>query len=244
MGPNNKTIQELSTRIAANVGGGGGGAALDTQEGGVSVVAATTTLNFSGAGVSVTSPGSGNAKITIAGGGGSSAPNGFSPLNIASCDGSINFESLGETVLYLTIAENNMSMDMCTVWALNDGGAPSTIDIHAYRYDTGWGSAGSVPFAIGSSTTVVDGPNDITLAAAEAQTLNVVAGESIIIGIRRAAGACVIASANGLADRNLAQYPQDQELAVEFPEISPAIDDEAWIETNYRFGITFWEAGE
>jgi hypothetical protein len=57
-------------RITAAANGSSGGGSLEVEDDGVSVVAVATKLNFAGSGVVVTDNGSGEALITIAGGGG------------------------------------------------------------------------------------------------------------------------------------------------------------------------------
>jgi hypothetical protein len=64
------TVDQQGRITAAANGSGGGGGSLEVEDDGVSVVAAATKLNFAGSGVVVTDNGSGEALITIAGGGG------------------------------------------------------------------------------------------------------------------------------------------------------------------------------
>jgi hypothetical protein len=65
----NCSFQLFGIEADASVGGGGSGA-IEVREDSVSVVASATILNFTGAGVAVTSPGGGVATVTISGGGG------------------------------------------------------------------------------------------------------------------------------------------------------------------------------
>lgn len=62
--------------VVTPVGGGGGGNPISVQEDDAEVVEELATLNFEGAGVSVTDDGSGKATVTISGGGGSGTPGG------------------------------------------------------------------------------------------------------------------------------------------------------------------------
>lgn len=53
---------------ALEAGGGGGGGAVSVQDNGSTIITVASTLNFTGTGVSVTTPGSGIADINISGG--------------------------------------------------------------------------------------------------------------------------------------------------------------------------------
>ena len=56
--------------LGLGTGGGGSGTLQDVKEGGITIVASATSINFTGAGVSVVNAGGGQADVSIPGGGG------------------------------------------------------------------------------------------------------------------------------------------------------------------------------
>ena len=183
------------------------------------------------------------AAIAAGGGGGSTPKQGFSPINIASCAQAEFFEGEGNTILYLTIAEETMSIDRCTIWGVDSPG-DGQVEVKYYRYGTGWGGAGSIPFlGATSAATLGDGPNDITLTAvAGGGGDTVTAGETIIVGIRRLAGTFNAVSDFGLSSKLYGVRPSNGEIPMPFPATTPEEGSEDWVDTDMRPAMTLWKA--
>jgi hypothetical protein len=184
------------------------------------------------------------AKLEAAGGGGGSTPKqGFSPINIAACGATEAFEQTGNTILYLTIAEETMAIDRCTVWGIESSANNGQVEVKYYRYGTGWGSAGSVPFlGATSAATLGDGPNDISLVTQEGQTNTVTAGETIIVGIRHLAGTFKAVSDSGISSKLYGVRASNGEVPMEFPATTPADASDDWVATEIRPAMTLWKS--
>ena len=237
-----KKDMQQDMRIAALEAGGGGGGSTINVDAGETNLTSIATLNFV-SGATITENPSGTAEITVTSADG--PKQGFSPINIASCAQTENFEATGNTILYLTIAEETMSIDRCTIWGIeSDAADPGQVEVKYYRYGTGWGSAGSVPFlGATSAVTLGDGPNDITLTAvAGGGGVTVTAGETIIVGIRHVSGTFNALSDTGTSSKLYGVRPSDEEVAMPFPATLPELESEAWIETGIRPAMTLWKA--
>lgn len=240
-GPN--AMLSMQSKINANTkaiaaGGGGGGSTIIVKQEDTTLTGITTLDFLSGA--TVSEDPSGTATIAIS----AAAPRqGFSPINVASCAVTEMFEAAGNTILYLTIAEETMAIDRCTIWGIASSANNGQVEVKYYRYGTGWGSAGSVPFlGATSAATLGDGPNDISLLTEDGQTNTVTAGETIIVGIRHVAGTFNAVSDTGFNSKLYGQRPSNGEVPMAFPVETPAVESEDWIETNSRPAMTLWKA--
>ena len=136
-----------------------------------------------------------------------------------------------------------MAIDRCTIWGIESSANNGQVEVKYYRYGTGWGSAGSVPFlGATSAATLGDGPNDISLLTEDGQTNTVTAGETIIVGIRHVAGTFNAVADNGMSSKLYGQRPSNGEVPMSFPVETPAKESEDWIETNMRPAMTLWKS--
>ena len=209
---------------------------LDTQYEGVSVEADTITLDFTGAGVTVSPNPSGNVTVDIAGGGGSTLGTGFSPKPIATCTGEVDLESGDKTMLYLTTVEHDMTIGKVTVYG--NGNSDGEIEVAIYRGMWGGNLIGRHTYV---ATPVVHGPNELVITAEVGENLDVLAGETIIVGMR---GLSAISGWNPIGgqcnmDKMYAQRNTPPGTVI-FPATSPDTEDEQWEETEEIFGLTIW----
>ena len=235
-----KKDMQQDMRIAKLEAGGGGGGSTINVKGGEADLTGISTLNFT-SGASVGENPSGTAEIIVS----AAAPKqGFSPINIASCAQTEGFEATGNTILYLTIAEETMSIDRCTVWGIESSAGNGQVEVKYYRYGTGWGSAGSIPFlGATSAATLGDGPNDITLTPVGGGGGDTVtAGETIIVGIRHLAGTFKAVSDNGVSSKLYGVRASNGEVPMEFPATTPADASDDWVATDIRPAMTLWKS--
>jgi len=109
-------------------------------------------------------------------------PIGFSPCPIAVSDSEITITPENIIYWYLTVAEHTMTLGKAKIWGSNPL-ATADIQVSIFRWGTGWGTGAQMGGVIMSGATY--GPNEGTLAARAGQDLNVVAGENLIVAIRR-----------------------------------------------------------
>jgi hypothetical protein len=171
------------------------------------------------------------------GGGGGGGNMAFSPINVAACGSDIN---LGQAVLYLTIAEHDMTIANCTVWGSNSFGS-GNIEVAVYRYGLGGWGTGSI-MGISPITICGYGPNDLTINAVAPETLTVTAGEWLIVGMvdKTDEPDWQSASHKALSNKMFGQVNIVPPPGV-LPELTPPLDDsDEWFETDFRFALTLW----
>ena len=240
-------IEDTLLQNQINAAGGGGGTPLITSQDETPVVAATTTMEYQGDGVTVTAGDSGIAIVNIPGGGGKT---GFSPVNLGSSDTSFAFDATTKWgVIFLTKVEENMSLDNITIYGVDQESQPDpadgVIEIMIYNWGTGWNSAGSTKKCGGTLATCGYGPNEISLVAEPAQSLEVAAGENIMIAIRKTSGTFDAVAASCRTDKMYSQTPNPEIglPAVAFPALTPDTDvaNVNWNGAGYAPACTLWE---
>jgi len=238
----NKVDQQINMKINSLAGGSGG--SIEVQEGGTPVVASCDTLNFSGGGVSITDAGGGEAKLVISGGGGATGE-AFSPLNVGAVGVvSIDLSSFNN-IIYLTIAEYDGNIDNVTVYGANAGEIDGDVEVACYRW-VGVDDPGNVLMGIAATDPVAlckHGPNVLNFVAEPGQTMEVTAGENIMIGMRLKAGTWETVGLDQSFD-NWVYAIESGGGSVDFPDSYPVFEDEGWQSTTHRFACTLWqEAG-
>ena len=242
-------LLSMKEEIAAlEAAGGGGGAALTVQEKEGITVPNVTTINVTDGTLSLDAPG--EVTIDIAGGGGSAAKTGFSPVNLGSSDTSFAFDvnSLWG-VIFLTKVEETMSLDNITIYGTGQEVQPDPadgdIEIMIYNWGTGWNSAGSTKKCGGSLATCGYGPNEIALSAEVGEDLLVEAGENIMIAIRKVSGTFDAVAASCRSEKMYTQRPFAEEGSptVDFPTLTPDTDpsNPTWEPAGYAPACTLWE---
>ena len=218
----------------------GGSGALEVQEGGVPVVNPCTTLNFDGAGVSVTDGGGGLSKISIPGGGGG-VGEAFSPFPVAVSTMNIDINSF-QNIMYLTIAEADMTCEKITVYGANEGENDGDVECAIYRY-VAPGSPSNVLIGL-AATDPLDlcdwGPNTLSFVAAEGQNLDVVKGESIMVGMRLKSGTWETVGLDTAFEGWVFGVESSGGL-VEFPDSYPELEAEGWQGSPNKFACTIHE---
>ena len=174
-----------------------------------------------------------------AGGGGGGGNMAFSPVPIAVCD--MGLEIGGSTHIMLSIAEHDMTVAKATIWGANIG-LTGDMELGLYRYGGGWGSVTNVLIGKAALPTglCVYGPNQLDWTAEGGQTLDITAGENIMIGIRNKDSEPNFNPAGhlGIGDKMFGQ--QSMDLLVVFPPVAPGFEEELWDASNQRFGVTLW----
>tara|TARA_R110002020_G_scaffold7771_3_gene32225 strand:+ start:454 stop:1794 length:1341 start_codon:yes stop_codon:yes gene_type:complete len=205
------------------------------QNGGADVEAATNTINFTGAGVVASTTGAGTVEVAIEGGGGGGGNMAFSPINVAACDSEM---MLNQAVLYLTIAEHDMTIANCTVWGTQSGGS-GNIEVAVYRWGGGWGTG--VMMGQSGSTVCGYGPTDLTLSASEPENLTVTAGEWIIVGMVDTTEEANWFSAShpGFPDKMFGQV-DTLSFPGQLPATTPLFSSEDWAAGEQKFALTLW----
>lgn len=240
-----KNQQSIAKNTKAIAAGGGGGSTI-TVRAGEADLTSISTLNFlSGAGIAENP--SGTAEITISGG--SSAKTGFSPVNVASCDSVLSFDPTTKWgVIFLTKVEEKMSLDNITIYGVDQESQPDpadgVVEIMIYNWGTGWNSADSTKKCGGTLATCGYGPNEISLVAEAGQSLEVAAGENIMIAIRKTSGTFQSVAVAALPQKMYNQIP-NPEPAVDtpFPTLTPSADtaDPTWGGAGIAPACTLWE---
>jgi len=230
---------QQDARIAALEKAGGGGS-IEVQQGGAPVVASCDTLNFDGAGVSVSDEGGGTSKISIPGGGDGDG-GAFSPFNVAASTINLDISSF-QNIIYLTIAEADMEMKYITFWGANDGENDGDVECAVYKY-VGPGDPGNdlLGLAVTDPLNLCDyGPNTLTFVAEPGQSLDVLKGESIMVGMRLKSGTWETVGHDSAFEGWVFGVESSGGL-VAFPDVYPELEAEGWQASPNRFACTIHE---
>jgi len=210
------------------------------MEGGVPVVNPCTTLNFDGAGVSVTDGGGGLSKISIPGGGGGGGE-AFSPFNVAASTVNLDISSF-QDIIYLTIAEADMTCEKITFWGANVGENDGDVECAIYKY-VAPGDPGNVLLGLAATDPLNlcdHGPNTLSFVAAEGQSLDVVKGESIMVGMRLKSGTWETVGHDSAFESWTFGVESSGGL-VDFPDAYPELEAEGWQASPNKFACTIHE---
>lgn len=200
----------------------------------------TLSFDFVGAGVVATSAVPGKVTVTIPGGGGGGGGNmAFSPVNVAACEQMMN---MNQAILYLTIAEHDMTISKCTVWGAADGPI-GNIEVGVWRWNAGWGTGAIMG---GSPNTLCGyGPTDLSMIPFEPGNLTVTAGEWLIVGLvdNSEEATWFSVSTHGQNNRMFGQVDIASFPGI-LPENTPDLEEEGWFQSDQRFALTLWAEGE
>jgi len=168
---------------------------------------------------------------TLPAAGGSVTNHGFSPVPIAICDNALGMVT-SNTYYYLTIAEHNMTINSLTIWG-RAAGAVGDISFAIYRYPWGTGAL------MGTSTIsgAAYGPNNKGITPVGVGTMDVTAGESIIVGLSRTTGTWDTISDDGYND---AMFGLHNTVTAVFPSTSPVATGDEVVSFAKRFALTLW----
>lgn len=213
---------------------------MTVQDEGVLVSDNFQLMDFTGAGVTVTTPVPGSVKVDIPGGGGGGGGNmAFSPVNVAACEQMMN---MNQAILYLTIAEHDMTISKCTVWGAADGPI-GNIEVGVWRWNAGWGTGAIMG---GSPNTLCGyGPTDLSMIPFEPGNLTVTAGEWLIVGLvdNSEEATWFSVSTHGQNNRMFGQVDIASFPGI-LPENTPDLEEEGWFQSDQRFALTLWAEGE
>ena len=169
-----------------------------------------------------------------AGGGGGGGNMAFSPVNVAACE---HVTPLSQAILYLTIAEHDMTIANCTVWGADPTHGIGNIEVAVYRW--GWGTGAIMGQS--SITPCGYGPTNLTLSATAPETLSVTAGEWIIVGMVDTSEEPTWFSVSHQGNNNpmfgqvdIVSFPG------QLPGTAPSLEEEGWMQTDQRFALTLW----